>query len=97
MTKTVLNFIPIQIKGENNMKKCEKKNISFLISVALSMLTTARVYQDFSPGIFLSKEMVANMNLDVIKVPFCHNSAYIIHMWLKFKRVVITFRLPYIS
>ena len=71
--------------------------MSFFVSVILSILRTARVYKDFSPGTFISKEMVANMNLDVINVPFCHNSAYIIHMWLKFKRVVITFRLGYIS
>ena len=37
------------------------------------------------------------MNLADINVTFRHNSAYIIQKWLKFKRVVITFKLAYIS
>ena len=55
MTKTVLIVVfPIPNKRENNMKKCEKSNMSF-ISVILSMLGTGRVNRDFSPEIFISK------------------------------------------
>ena len=55
MTKTVLIVVfPITNKWENNMKMCEKSNISF-ISVILSMLGTGRVNRDFSPEIFISK------------------------------------------
>ena len=64
MTKTVVTLvIPDPNKGENNMKKCEKKNISFFISVILSMLETERVDKDFSTGIFICKKMLANMKL----------------------------------
>ena len=71
-----------------------------LISVILSVLGTGRVNKDFSPGIFISKKMVANIKLAFANVPFRHNSyhiAYVIQEWVKFKRVVIAFRLAYIS
>ena len=61
------------------------------------MLGTGRVNKDFSPGIFISKKMVANMKLAFANVPFRHNSACVmIKKWLRFKRV-ITVRLVYIS
>ena len=71
--------------------------MSFFISVILSMLGTGRVSKDSPPGSFISKKMVENMKLAFRKVPFRHNSAYIIQKGLKFKRVVITFRLSNIS
>ena len=39
--------------------------------------------------------MVTNTKLAFINVPFRHNSACVIHKWLKFKRVV-TVKLAYI-
>ena len=56
-----------------------------------------RVDKDFSPGIFMSKKMVANIKLAFTNVPFRQKSPYVIQKWLKFKRMVITFRLVYIS
>ena len=45
----------------------------------------------------MSKKMVANIKLAFTNVPFRHKSPYVIQKWLKFKRMVITFRLVYIS
>ena len=41
--------------------------------------------------------MVANMKLVFTNVPSRHNSAQVIQKRLKFKSVVITFRLAYVS
>ena len=41
--------------------------------------------------------MVANMKLVFTNVPSRHNSAQVIQKRLKFKRVVITFKLAYVS
>ena len=41
--------------------------------------------------------MVANMKLAFTNMPSRHNSAQVIQERLKFKRVVITFRLAYVS
>ena len=71
--------------------------MSFFTSVILIMLGTGRVSKDFSPAIFVSKKMVANIKLAFRNASFRHNSAYVIQKWLKFKRMVITFRLVYIS
>ena len=61
------------------------------------MLGGGKITKDFSRGIFISKKMVANMKLAFTNVPSRHNSAYIIQKQFKFKRVVITFILAFIS
>ena len=40
--------------------------------------------------------MVTNMKLVFTNVPFRHNSACVVQIWLRFKRVIIV-RLAYIS
>ena len=79
------------------MKKCEKKEYTIFYFSFLSMPGTEKVTKDVSPGIFISNKMVANMKLAFTNVPFRHDLVYVIQKWLKFKRVVITFRLAHIS
>ena len=66
----------------------------FILIEYFRMLGTGRVNKTFSYGIFISKKMVTNMELDLTNVPFGYNSACVIQ---KFKRVVITVRLACIS
>ena len=77
------------------MKKCEKKEYTIFYFSFLSMPGTERVAKDVSPGIFISKKMVAKVAFT--NVPFRHDLVYVIQKWLKFKRVVIAFKLAYIS
>ena len=70
--------------------------MSFFISVILSMTGTGRVNKDFAPRIFVFKKWYQTLNL-LLQMYLRYNSAYVIQRWLKFKRMVIPFRLAYIS
>ena len=50
LTKIVLTLVTlIPNKGENNMRKCKKNNLSFFILVIISLLGTGTVNKDSSP------------------------------------------------
>ena len=70
--------------------------MSFFISVILSMPGTGRVNKDFATRIFVFKKWYQTLNL-LLQMYLSYNSAYVIQKWLKFKRMVISFRLAYIS
>ena len=56
LTKIVLTLVTlIPNKGENNMRKCKKNNLSFFLLVIISLLGTGTVNKDSSPGTFISR------------------------------------------